>query len=108
MEDLHGKWENSLSPTARITIRVIKTVFYQAKTSFCLLRIATALQRGEIPTYRAYLRKLSHVITLRGFACACTDALDDLNMTPPHQATPLSTDDVQTVAASELEVQEAA
>ena len=36
MEDLHGKWENFLSPTSRLTVRTLKTVFFQAKNAYCL------------------------------------------------------------------------
>jgi hypothetical protein len=70
MEDLHGKWENFLSPTVRLTVRTLKTVFFQAKNAFCLLGVATSLVRGETTTYRAHLKKLSQVITLRtGLYC---------------------------------------
>jgi hypothetical protein len=66
----------SRSPTARLTVRTIKTVFCQAKTAFCLLRVGTSLQRGKIKTHRDYLRKLNQVITLRGFMGKCTSRLD--------------------------------
>ena len=80
MEDLHGRWENALSPTARLTVRTIKTVFYQAKTAFCLMRVCTSLQQGKIKTYRDYLRKLNQVITLRGFMGKCTNRLDHIGL----------------------------
>jgi hypothetical protein len=77
MEDLHGKWENFLPPTCRLTVRVLKAVFFQAKNAFCLLGVATSLVRGETLTCRAHLKKLSRVIILRKFVSVCSNVFGD-------------------------------
>ena len=77
MEDLHGKWENFLSPTTRLTVRTLKTVFFQAKNAYCLLKVASGLLRGETTTYRQHLKKLSEVITLRRFVARCSNCMGD-------------------------------
>ena len=80
MEDLHGKWENFLRPTPRLTVRALKTVFFQAKNAFCLLKVASALLRGETKSYRRHLEKMKSVISLRGFLAACTNAMLDFGI----------------------------
>ena len=84
MEDLKGKYENFLAPTQRMTIRVIKTVFYQAKIAYCILRAASTIQRGQISTYRKYLKLVApESMTLRGFIGMCTtDALGEFILDP--------------------------
>jgi hypothetical protein len=82
MEDLHGKWENFLRPTPRLTVRAIKTCFFQAKNAFCLLNVASSLLRGETKSYRQHLANLNRVITLRGFIANCTNVIGEFILSP--------------------------
>ena len=102
MEDLHGKWENFLPPTCRLTVRVLKTVFFQAKNAFCLLGVATSLVRGETLTYRAHLKKLSRVITLRKFVAVCSNAFGDFLLSESARANKAIDNEKTPVASSAM------
>ena len=100
MEETHGRWENYLQPTQRLTVRTLKAPLVNAFHAYRLCRSVTALITGQTKSYKQHLRRLNKVISLPEYIAHCTEEIGGFMMPieipepelpPSYTATPTPT-----------------